>query len=95
MHARLGLDSQKLHGHYSWKDFGVSAVELLSFGQTCLLLPLANSCGANAALSQPHHRKNREAKNEQKLIEKLTGAVLPKKVDLFKDVFHSDPSVLS
>lgn len=95
MHARLGLDSQKLHGHYSWKDFGVSAFELLSFGQTCLPLPPANSCGANAALSQHHRRKTGRAKNEQKLMEKLTGAVLLEKLDLFKDPFHSDPSVLS
>lgn len=73
----------------------VSAAEPLSFGQTCLLFPLAHSCGANAALSQPHHRKTQKPGMSRSRWRNWRGLVLPKKLDLFKDLFHSDPSVLS
>lgn len=73
----------------------VSAAEPLSFSQTCLLFPLAHSCGANAALSQPHHRKTQKPGMSKSRWRNWRGLVLPKKLDLFKDLFHSDPSVLS
>lgn len=73
----------------------VSAAEPLSFGQTCLPFPLAHSCGANAALSQPHHRKTQKPGMSRSRWRNWRGHVLPKKLDLFKDLFHSDPSVLS
>lgn len=73
----------------------VSAAEPLSFGQTCLPFPLAHSCGANAALSQPHHRKTQKPGMSRSRWRNWRGHVLPKKLALFKDLFHSDPSVLS